>query len=285
MSKVLWEVNDLIAANREVCIFDVRFDLAKKTWGRETYLQAHIPGAHFLDVESDLSDMSQCARWGRHPLPDLRKLALALARAGIEMLAQPIVVYDQAQSAYAARAWWLLTNVGFTNVHVLNGGFAAWIAASGELEPGVEKSLVTEQPKPLTLSMDGSAMVNSEQVVAATQNANVLLIDARGAERFRGEVEPLDTVAGHIPSARNRPYTQNLLADGRFKSAAELAKEWQDFLATVPAKNTVHSCGSGVTACHNLLALAHAGLSGGKLYPPSWSGWILDPSRAIATGP
>jgi thiosulfate/3-mercaptopyruvate sulfurtransferase len=188
-----------------------------------------------------------------------------------------VVCYDDQGSAYAARAWWMLRWIGHTDVAVLDGGKAAWVATGGALEPGTPPLQAQAAPYPLA-----STTMPTVQADQLLQSAARTIVDARSAERFRGEVEPLDPVAGHIPGARNRFHKENLAADGRFKPAAELRAAFE---ALQPdAARVVHQCGSGVTACHNLLAMEHAGLEGSALYPGSWSEWCADPLRPVARG-
>jgi thiosulfate/3-mercaptopyruvate sulfurtransferase len=256
-------------------LLDCSFDLADTEAGRRTWQAAHLPGAQYLHLDDDLSGPKSGSN-GRHPLPERAALAATLGRCGIGP-ATPVVAYDAQGGPYAARAWWLLCWLGHEDVAVLDGGVAAWRAAGGALQTQAPAAAASTAPYPL--HAPALATLDAAAVRAGLGRLN--LIDARAGERFRGDVEPLDRAPGHIPGARNRFFKDNLAADGGFKSAAALRSEWQALSAS---GDPVHYCGSGVTACHNLLAAAHAGLGLGTLYPGSWSEWSSDPARPQAKG-
>jgi len=266
-----------LCAHTPVLVVDCRHDLMDKQKGHRAYAQSHLPNAVFADVERDLSDLTKQGL-GRHPLPDAEAFAATLARWGYGAQ-QQIVAYDDGSGAYAARLWWMLRLIGHRDVAVLDGGFAAWTAA--------DLPLTTEVPPEAASVMDlgwsfDNVVYAQELERLLLDNVEVLLLDARGAPRFRGEVEPIDPVAGHVPGAFNRPFTENLDASGRFKHADELREEFSALLGNREPRHVVHMCGSGVTACHNLLAMEHAGLPGSRVFAPSWSGWIADPARPVA---
>jgi thiosulfate/3-mercaptopyruvate sulfurtransferase len=240
----------------DLVLFDCRFDLGNTAWGESEYAVAHIPGAQYLHLDRDLSGPVTESS-GRHPLPDPHELARRLGSRGVGNHVQ-IVAYDQGNGAHAARLWWLARWIGLRAVAVLDGGMAAWRAAGLPLESAVRAPRSQE----LTVSVDANAWVTSEAVDALRLRPGNLLIDARGADRFVG----------------------NLGVDGRFLGADELRRRWSIVLGSLPPSAVVAMCGSGVTACHNLLALEHAGLQGARLYAGSWSEWIRDPRRPIATG-
>lgn len=266
----------------DLVLFDCRFELANTSWGEREYTAAHIPGAQYLHLDRDLSGPIT-ARGGRHPLPDPREFARRLAARGVGANGQSpcqVIAYDQGNGAYAARLWWLARWIGLRHVAVLDGGVAAWRQAGLPLtqaEPRIT-------PRELAVKVDENAWLTSEAVDTLRLEPGNLLVDARGAERFAGRNETIDPVAGHVPGARNHPFAANLGVDGRFLPAAELRQRWQTILGSLPASSVVAMCGSGVTACHNLLALEHAGLTGARLYAGSWSEWIRDPARPIAVG-
>jgi thiosulfate/3-mercaptopyruvate sulfurtransferase len=258
-----------------VVLLDCGFDLVDTAAGERAHAQGHLPGAYHADLERDLSS-AKTGRNGRHPLPARETFARTVARWGVKP-GVAVVCYDDQGGAYAARAWWMLRWIGHDEAAVLDGGKAAWIAAGGALESTMPAPDTTITPYPL-----GSASMptlKADQLLGQTSHT---IVDARSAERFRGEVEPLDPVAGHIPGARNRFHKDNLAPDGRFKPAAELRAAFERLQPD--ATRVVHQCGSGVTACHNLLAMEHAGLKGSALYPGSWSEWCADPSRPVARG-
>jgi thiosulfate/3-mercaptopyruvate sulfurtransferase len=260
-------------------LLDCSFDLTDTEAGQRAWQQAHLPGAHYLHLDRDLSGDHQDAQErfrGRHPLPDRAALAARLGQCGIGP-ATSVVCYDAQGGPYAARAWWLLGWLGHEDVAVLDGGVAAWRAAGGALETTTPNAVTAPMRYPLRAP--ALSTLEADAVRAGLGRLN--LVDARAGERFRGEVEPLDRAPGHIPGARNRFFKDNLAADGRFQDAATLARAWRPLAAR---GEVVHYCGSGVTACHNLLAIAHAGLGLGVLYPGSWSEWSSDPDRPIATG-
>jgi thiosulfate/3-mercaptopyruvate sulfurtransferase len=268
------ELRALIDDHRDPLILDCGFDLSDTTAGERAYAEGHIPGAHYLHLDRDLCGPKSGpdgAFRGRHPLPQRETFATVLRRLGLRAGRQ-VVAYDRQGGPYAARAWWMLRWLGHAEVAVLDG---AW---DGALTKDMPAATPTDwQPAaPLVGQIDATTLL--------ARLGRVRLVDARAAERFRGEVEPLDKAAGHIPGASNRFFKDNLGADGRFKPAAQLRAEFGALLALHAAEATVHQCGSGVTACHNLLAMAHAGLGDGLLYAGSWSEWSADPSRPIATG-
>ena len=273
--------NDLSALmrEREVLVVDCRSDLADPARGARDYAQGHIPAAVYADLNRDLSDLSRQGL-GRHPLPEARAFSAVLGRWGWTP-DTPVVAYDEASGAYAARLWWMLRLIGAGDVAVLDGGLAAWKAAGLPLDTNVP----VRTPTQVTAEFDGGRIVYTQQLQQMLQNPQCLLLDARAAPRFRGEVEPIDPVAGHVPGARNRPFSENLGVDGRFKPAQILRAEFQALLGTHAPGDVINMCGSGVTACHNLLAMEHAGLSGGRVYAPSWSGWIADSARPVAAVP
>ncbi len=262
----------------ELVLFDCRFELGNPSWGEAQYAQSHIPGAQYLHLDRDLSSAISVSS-GRHPLPEPPGFAQRLAELGARADSQ-LVAYDQGNGAYAARLWWLARWVGLRRVAVLDGGIAAWRAAGLPLE----STRRTPRPGSLQLQLDAGAAMDSAAVEGLRQRPGNLLVDARGAERFAGRNETIDPVAGHVPGARNLPFTGNLGADGRFLPAEALRQRFQTLLGSQPASALVAMCGSGVTACHNLLALEHAGLPGARLYAGSWSEWIRDPRRPVATG-
>jgi thiosulfate/3-mercaptopyruvate sulfurtransferase len=259
-------------------IVDARHDLADTEKGARAYAERHLPGAVYAHLDRDLSDLRKHGL-GRHPLPDAGDFAHVLARWGYTG-AQQVVVYDDGSGAIAARLWWMLRLVGHRAVAVLEGGFPAWAAAGLELTR--ERPLEAAQIADLGYAFDQVVYVDELQRLLG--QGGTLLLDARAAPRFRGEVEPIDPVAGHVPGARNRPYSENLDAGGRFKHADALREEFEALLGAVPPERVVHMCGSGVTACHNLLAMEHAGLAGSRVFAPSWSGWIADRARPVAQG-
>ena len=272
-SSLAAQLND---ANLVVC--DCRHDLANYHAGREAYARAHIPGAHFLHLDEDLSGPKTGVN-GRHPLPHPITFTLRLAALGIDNRKQ-VVAYDDAGGAIAARLWWMLRWVGHTRVAVLDGGFAAWVKAGLPVSteaPVTEVSTHTPNPHP-------EMMVSATTVGAGLAKAALRVIDARSPDRFRGENETLDPVAGHIPGAVNRFFRNNLREDGRFKSPTDLRQEFIALLGGEDGGNVVHQCGSGVTACHNLLAMEVAGLKGSRLYAGSWSEWVSDRARPVARG-
>jgi thiosulfate/3-mercaptopyruvate sulfurtransferase len=264
-------------------LIDCRADLINPTAARLAYLAGHIPGARYADLKHDLS-APVSANSGRHPLPTPQDFAATLRRLGIGNATQ-VIAYDDAGGAYAARAWWLLRWLGHRPVAILDGGLKAWTAAGGTLEAGAPEPLKAAPAGGSVLPRaDSAAVVDTAEIPAFLSDAGNLLVDARAAERYTGSVEPIDPVAGHIAGAVNHPFSANLAADGRFLPAAELRRRWEARLAGRSAAHVAVMCGSGVTACHNLLSLEVAGLHGAKLYAGSWSEWIKDPNRPIARG-
>lgn len=255
-------------------LIEVSFDLGDTAAGERAYAAGHLPGAHYLHLDRDLSGEKTGPNGqfrGRHPLPDRAAFAARLRALGLSKSTQ-VVAYDRQGGMYAARLWWMLRWIGHRAVAVLDGGPQGALTTAlppvqpGDFEPG----------EALTTLLDADAL--------RARLGKVRLIDARAPERFRGEVEPLDTQAGHIPGAANRLFKLNLQADGRFKPASELRAEFEPLLAPFPAGEVVHQCGSGVTACHNLLAMEVAQLPGSALYAGSWSEWSSDPARPVAKG-
>jgi thiosulfate/3-mercaptopyruvate sulfurtransferase len=258
-------------------IVDCRFDLADVGWGAREYEARHIAGAVYADLDHDLSGTKTGSN-GRHPMPDPQAASRVLGRLGITDGVQ-VVAYDQDSGMYASRLWWLVRWLGHDAVAVLDGGFAKWIAEDRPTTSGAERYAAQSfEPRPQT-----TMAVDADQVAQVLHNPGWRLLDARAPERFSGEVEPIDKVAGHIPGAANHFYKTNLTTDGTFKSRDDLRASFSVGAAGVPVDQLVCYCGSGVTACHNLLALEHAGLHGAKLYPGSWSEWSADPQRPIET--
>jgi thiosulfate/3-mercaptopyruvate sulfurtransferase len=258
--------------------FDVRHDLADPDAGRKAYDEGHVPGAHFLHVDGDLSG-PKTGRNGRHPLPDVRTLSERIARCGVGPGTQ-VVVYDAMGGSFSVRLWWMLRWLGHDRVALLDGGWPAWMREGRPVSretPPVRPGSFAPRPRL-------GATVDAAFVGRFRKDPAVRVIDARAPARYSGEQEPLDPVAGHVPGAMNRFWQQNLAPDGRFKGAATLHDEWRELLAGAAVEKSVHMCGSGVTACHNLFALALAGLGEGRLYPGSWSEWCADPARPVATG-
>jgi thiosulfate/3-mercaptopyruvate sulfurtransferase len=257
-------------------VVDVRHDLAQPAYGENAYAQAHVPGAVLAHIDRDLSAPAT-GRIGRHPLPT-PEAAAVFGRLGIDTTKQ-VVAYDQGSGVYAARLWWMLRWLGHDNVAVLDGGFAKWSREGRPVESEARAA------KPATfLPARVRPTVNATGVAASLPRHDLVLLDARAAERYRGDVEPLDPVAGHIPGALNRPHSRNVAADGTFRSATELLGEFEAMLHGRSPGDVVHYCGSGVSACHNILAMTIAGYPLTRLYPGSWSEWCADPKRPVAKG-
>lgn len=268
-----------VAGSERVRIIDCRSVLGDATAGRNAFLAGHIPGALHADLDTDLS-MPGPATAGRHPLPDAAHLSATFSRWGLTP-EHWLIAYDAGDGAYAARAWWLATRAGHSRALLIDGGLRAWQLAGHPLDFGDPQAPMANVER--IVSIDRSATVDADALTERLEAHSAILIDARGAGRFRGDVEPIDTMAGHIPGAHNRPYVDNL-ENGVFKSPEVLRKEFLAILAGAAPADVVHMCGSGVTACHNLLAMDLAGLNGSRLFAPSWSGWIADADRSIAWG-
>lgn len=256
-------------------VLDCRFQLGAPDAGQEAFGRAHIPGARYADLEKDLAGPVTPSS-GRHPLPEPDDLAAKLGEWGIDERVQ-VVVYDDAGGAVAARGWWLLRWLGHSRVALLDGGLRDWVRCGHPTDnevPRVESRVF--RPR-----LGNALWVDTETVSRSLDNASFALVDARAVSRFRGLEEPLDPVAGHIPGALNRPFQDNLDADGRFRKPEDLRSDWMTLTGPRSAQEVVHMCGSGVTACHNILAMEVAGLSGACLYPGSWSEWIRDSDRPV----
>ena len=273
------ELMALHAAKARLMVFDCSFELMDPTAGEKQYLQAHIPAAVYAHLDHALSDQGRpdasgqlqphadAASGGRHPLPNREKFAMWLSGVGFANDMQA-VVYDRNGANYCGRLWWMLKWAGHEAVAVLDGGLQAWQAAGGEVRAGPEPSHFQSN---FELGPPLRRLVGTEEILQHLGKGDQTLVDARAPQRFRGEVEPLDPVAGHIPGALNRPFKDNLDAQGRFLRAEALREAFLPLLGGRPASEVVHQCGSGVTACHNVLAMEAAGLSGSALYPGSWS--------------
>ena len=272
------QLNDRIERGLAPVVLDAGFDLADPAAGERSHAEAHLPGARYVHLDRDLSG-AKTGRNGRHPLPDRGAFAVRVGSLGIKPGTQ-VVVYDGQGGIFASRVWWLLRWLGHEAVAVLDGGLAAWQAAGGEVTSQPTPPPVDAGPYPCGHSL--APVIDAESL--ARQLGQRPLVDARAPERFRGEVEPLDAQAGHIPGALNRFYKENLDASGRFKPADRLREEFAQLVGETAAGEVVHQCGSGVTACHNLLAMEHAGLRGSVLYPGSWSEWSADTARPVARG-
>jgi thiosulfate/3-mercaptopyruvate sulfurtransferase len=263
----------------ECRVVDCRFDLFDAGKGRADYLAGHIPGAVHADMDTDLA-REIGPETGRHPLPDVADFCRTLARWGIGNQTH-VVACDHGNGSLAVRLWWMLKWLGHDNVSVLNGGIAAWEAAGEPLERDVPEYARTV----FDASADDSMIATTQEIAdAVAAGRKINLIDARDAFRFRGEKEPIDSVAGRIPGARNLPLSRNLTTDGTFRSPAELAAVWADFQDSGADERAIVMCGSGVTACHLILSAALTGRELPKLYVGSWSEWIRDEKRPVATG-
>lgn len=269
-----------LAAMIDRCVVvDCRHDLTDPAAGRRAYDEGHLPGAHFLSLDKDLSG-PRTGRNGRHPLPDREAFRARLEAIGLGDDAQ-LVAYDAHGGSFAARLWWMARWAGHLAAAVLDGGIDAWRAAGYPVsrEPAVARA-GRLSPRPSRVrAVDAGALARHLGAGDWT------VVDARAAARYAGQVEPLDPVAGHIPGALNRPFQSNLRPDGRFKPAPVLRAEFEALLGGRAAHRVVHQCGSGVSALANLVAMEHAGLEGSMLYPGSWSEWVADPARPVATGP
>jgi thiosulfate/3-mercaptopyruvate sulfurtransferase len=270
------ELDGLLSDGRCVVV-DCRFEFSDTGKGRADWLAGHIPGAAYAHLDDDLSSPIT-EQTGRHPLPDPARFAAYLASIGWGR-GKLLVAYDEGSNAVASRLWWLMRYFG-QPAALLDGGLAAWTGSGRPLEPGEPACPSAEA---VDLVADEAMKTGTPAIERALGKDDILVLDARAGQRFRGEVEPLDTRAGHIPGSLNRPFGANLEQDGRFKSPADLRDEYLDLLEGRDPACVVHSCGSGVTACHNLFAMELAGLEGTRLYPGSWSEWIRDPARPIET--
>lgn len=282
MTMTLITAADLAArlGGPDVLVFDVRHDLADHAAGRRAYEAGHIPGARYLDHETELA-APRTGRNGRHPLPARGEFAALMAAHGVTPRTL-VAAYDASGGMYAAHLWWMLRWMGHERVAVLDGGWQAWQAAG--LPVSAEPAPAVEPGKPAEPGSSLADTVDADAVLANISRPSFTVIDARAANRYRGEVEPMDPVAGHIPGALNRPNGENLRQDGRFKPAETLRAEFLALLDGRDPAAIVHQCGSGITACHNLLSMEIAGLGGSRLYPGSWSEWCSDPSRPVAKG-
>jgi len=260
------------------CVFDCRFDLKHPDKGREAWLAGHIPGAIYAHLDDDLAGPVTSLS-GRHPLPEPEVFAGFLARSGWSP-GMRTAAYDDSSGAIAARLWWLMRYFDAGDLALLDGGLSAWTSAGFPLERG---EIVPAPAQAISLSPRPAMVVGAEQAAEALARREITLLDARAADRFAGQNETIDPVAGHIPGARNRPFSENL-QEGRFRTAAAIRKSLQSMADQQQPYQIVHMCGSGVTACHNLFAMELAGLSGSRLYPGSWSEWIRDPKRPIVVG-
>ena len=273
-------VNTLISAetalsSTDSVFVDCRFSLADPKAGREAYKESHIPNAHYLDLEDDLSGPVIKGETGRHPLPDTEALAEKLGQLGITNQTR-VIAYDADSGAFAARLWWLLRYLGHDQVWVLNGGFKAWQNAGGE----VTATLPQSYPASFKVNSPLCRVITADDLTQ-TESA---ITDARDLPRYLGEQEPIDPVAGHIPGARCLPFANNLTESGQFKSQQVLREQFLQ-AGISDSQPSICYCGSGVTACHNIIALCHAGFPQPVLYPGSWSEWITNSKRPIATGP
>lgn len=258
-------------------VFDVRHQLSDLAWGRTAYGLAHIPGAQFLHIDEELSGQKTGSN-GRHPLPQVADFIALMQTCGVQRNSH-VVVYDQNNGTMAARLWWMLRHwLGLPHVQLLDGGWDAWVGASLPEETTVQ----TKRAGLLQAEVQARAFVDTQWVLAQHENPDVQLVDARAAERFAGLVEPMDPVAGHIPHAINRACSLNVQANGVFKPVSQLREEWHALLGERLGSQVVHQCGSGVTACHNLLAMEVAGYEGMRIYPGSWSEWCSDATRPMA---
>ncbi len=262
----------------QLAIVDCRFDLRDPSAGGRLFPLGHIAGASYASLDADLSDLSKTGR-GRHPLPDVERFCLALGRMGITPQHQ-VVAYDGLDGSIAARFWWLLNLLGHKRVAVLDGGLEAWTRLGGAMTTGSPRVRQREYKA----RYQSGQVITTAVLAARMASGDALLIDARSRERFRGDVEPLDPVAGHIPGAKNRPFADNLNAGVGFKTALQLRLEFERLLAGKSPADTILMCGSGITACHNLLAMTHAGLPGARVYAGSWSEWCSDRSRPVERG-
>jgi thiosulfate/3-mercaptopyruvate sulfurtransferase len=259
-------------------VVDVRHDLARpERWGEDQYRASHLPGARFAHIDRDLS-APKTGRNGRHPLPSPEAAAALFGRLGVAPGTQ-VVAYDQGNGMFASRLWWMLRWLGHDAAAVLDGGFERWTRegrpVGTDVPPPAGATFVPGRVRPTA---------SAGEIERALDGRTLTLVDARVPERYRGDVEPLDPVAGHIPGARNRPYGGNVNPDATFKPADVLRREFTALIGDTPLDRVVHYCGSGVTGCHNVLAMEIAGLAGTRLYPGSWSEWCADPARPVATG-
>ena len=259
-------------------IFDCRFDLARPDSGRERYADEHLPGATYADLNRDLS-APVTARSGRHPLPSPAEFEARLRAWGVNRDSL-VVAYDDGNSMYAARLWWMMRWVGHEPARVLDGGMRRWM----QLGLPLDDSVPARAPGDFVAHPRVELAVDAAQLLPVTADSALSILDARAPERYRGEVEPIDAVAGHVPGARNHPFTLSLGSDGRFLPPGELRAAFEAKLRGASPDRTVAMCGSGVTACHLLLAMEVAGLGGARLYPGSWSEWSRDPARPVARG-
>lgn len=267
-----------LAFDPHYVILDCRHDLLNPQYGRTAYASGHIPGAQFVSIDDDLSGVKDGPIFrGRHPLPDPDVFIATLRHLGVDAGSR-VIAYDAHGGMYAARLWWMLRWIGHANVMVLDGGLQAW----QELGCTLEQQVPEHAPGTITRQPSLVGTVDAATVMANLDSQTMQVIDARAPDRFRGENETIDPVGGHIPGAKNRFFKDNLKTDGKFKSATQLRAELSAILPD--AQTGIMQCGSGVSACHNLLALEVAGMHGAKLYPGSWSEWCADPARPIASG-
>lgn len=280
-TNTLISVEQLAARIRigNLLVLDCRWELADPASGRAAYARGHIPGAIHVDLDRELSDLS-LPGLGRHPLPRAADFSRSLSCWGWQPGMAVVACDDAGGALAAARLWWMMRLAGVSSCEVLDGGFPAWQRAGLDIEthaPHVEPSAVS-------VSFDPDQLVGYDDLQRGLAEASICLVDARGALRYSGETEPLDRLPGHVPGAVNRPFADNLDGEGNFKPSTRLASEFLAVMGDYPAESVVHMCGSGVSACHNLLAMEHAGLHGSRMFAPSWSGWISDPGRPVRTG-
>jgi len=273
------ELKKDLDSDKAFLLFDCSFDLTNPKAGHESYLEGHIPSAIYVDVDHDLASEKN-GQNGRHPLPTLEQWLKTCVSLGITKDSN-IVIYDNQSCMYAVRMWWMLRATGHNHVRLLNGGYASWLAAGFASEK--TDNLRPNTPAASTNSSTAAykdAMLASD-VLENLSSKKFVVLDARSADRFRGENETLDPVGGHIPGAINRFFKNNLDTNGQFKTAEVLAKEFKDLLGETPSQSIIHQCGSGITACHNMFAMELAGMSSSMIYPGSWSEWCADPARPI----
>jgi thiosulfate/3-mercaptopyruvate sulfurtransferase len=265
--------------NPDWAIIDCRFSLEETERGRRDYLLSHVPGAVYAHLDDDLSGKRIPGKTGRHPLPGVSAFAETLSAWGIDSGTQ-VVVYDDSTGFMAARLWWMLNWLGHPGVALLDGGWTEWRRSGMPARTGAE----TRTPRKFEAREIPGFYVNAEQVQEYRTNPAYVILDARSTQRFRGELEPIDPVAGHIPGAVSAPCEQNISPEGRFLSPDTLRRRFENLVKSVPTENVICYCGSGVTAAHNLFSIAYSGLGMGRLYAGSWSEWITDATRPVAAG-